>query len=391
MTWFNTKIFKPLGIDQGLTYVTLGNIGSGILGAVFWFILASTMIAESYGVLNYYLASTFIFGTVALLGLNPTVTTYLAKGVEKVKYQSNLLAIISSAAFIAPLILLTGHLSLSMLLIGIALFQMSVAELLGRKMYKEYTFIFTGQRAVQIVLGISLYFVYGIDGVILGYTLSFLAFSYRYLMTIKNFRPDLSHIRSNFKFMVHSYAMELARTVSMFSDKLLIAPLFGFTVLGLYQLGAQFLLFLGMVPTIFYHYLLSQEASGIHSRRIGTGGFIISSILAIVSVASVSWIISTFFPNFTNSIPAAQVMSLGIIPMTVTSVLSSRFLGTERSRPVFIGATIYVATQYMTIIILGHIFGIVGLALSLIIALTAQAVYLLVASKLQQRQIVKNV
>ncbi len=60
-------------------------------------------------------------------------------------------------------------------------------------------------------------------------------------------------------------------------------------------------------------------------------------------------------------------------------------------RPVFIGATIYVATQYMTIIILGHIFGIAGLALSLIIVRTTQIVYLLVASKLRQRQIIKNV
>jgi len=373
-----------LGVDRGLAYVTIGNIGSGVLGAVFWLILASLLIAENYGLLNYYLASTFIFGTVALLGLNPTMTTYLAKGVEKIKHQANLTALVSSVAFIAPLILLTGYLPLSFLLIGVTLFQMSMAELLGRKMYKEYTFILVGQRAAQLALGISLYFVYGIDGVILGYTLSFLAFSYRYLITIKNFRFDFSQIRSNFKFMMHGYAMELARTISMFSDKLLIAPLFGFTVLGLYQLGAQFLLFLGMVPTILYHYLLPQEASGIHSRKIGIGAFIISSILAIGSVASVPWIISTLFPKFTDSILAAQLMSMGIIPMTVTSILSSRFLGMERSRPVFIGATIYVATQYMTIIILGNIFGIVGLAMSLITALTAQAVYLLAASKLQK-------
>lgn len=384
MSWFSTKIFKPLGVDRGLAYVTIGNIGSGVLGAVFWLILASLLIAENYGLLNYYLASTFIFGTVALLGLNPTMTTYLAKGVEKVKHQANLTALVSSVAFIAPLIILTGYLPLSFLLIAVTLFQMSMAELLGRKMYKEYTFILVGQRAAQLVLGISLYFVYGIDGVILGYTLSFLAFSYRYLITVKNFRFDFSQIRSNFRFMMHGYAMELARTISMFSDKLLIAPLFGFTVLGLYQLGAQFLLFLGMVPTILYHYLLPQEASGIHSRKIGIGAFIISSILAIGFVASVPWIISTLFPNFTGSILAAQLMSMGIIPMTVTSILSSRFLGMERSRPVFIGATTYVATQYTTIIILGNIFGIFGLAMSLIIALTAQAVYLLVASRLQK-------
>ncbi|MGH9909332.1 MAG: oligosaccharide flippase family protein [Nitrososphaerales archaeon] len=147
MNWINSKIFKLLGVDSGLAYVTLGNLGSAILGALFWLILASLLIAESYGQLNYLLASTFIFGTVALLGLNPTVTTFTAKGNEKIKYQSNLLALVSSVAFIAPLILLTGYLQLSVLLIGVAFFQMSMAELLGRKRYREYTLILVGQRA----------------------------------------------------------------------------------------------------------------------------------------------------------------------------------------------------------------------------------------------------
>jgi len=389
MNRFNIKAFKSLGMNNDLAYVTLGNLGSSVLGAAFWLILASLLIAESYGQLNYFLASTFIFGTIALLGLNPLITTYIAKGNENVKYQSNIVALVSSVAFIVPLILLTGYLQLSVLLVGVAFFQMSMAELLGRKMYKEYTMILVGQRATQIALGISLYFLYGMDGIIFGYAISFLAFSYRYFFTVKGFRLSIYQIRTNFKFMIHSYAMELARTVSMFSDKLLIAPLFGFAMLGFYQLGAQFLLFLGMIPTIMYHYLLPQEASGVHSKKIGIGAFAISSMLAIGFVAVVPWIITNFFPNFTDSIFPAQLMSIGIVPMTVTSILSSRFLGIERSRPVFIGAIIYVTIQYTTIIILGNMFGIVGLAMSLIIALTAQSLYLLVTNRVQRPIIVK--
>lgn len=388
MSWFSAKI-RSINMNNGLTYVTVGNLGSGVLGAVFWLVLASLLMAESYGQLNYLLASTFIFGTVALLGLNPLVTTYVAKGNENIKYQSNMLALVTSVAFIAPLILLTGYLQLSILLVGVAFFQMSMAELLGRKMYKEYTTILVGQRTAQIAFGISLYFLYGIDGVILGYTISFLAFSYRYFLTMKGFTLKIDHVRSNFKFMMHSYAMELARTISMFSDKLLIAPLFGFAILGFYQLGSQFLLFLGMIPTILYHYLLPQEASGIHSRKIGIGAFAISSILAIGFIAAVPWVIENFFSNFIDSIFPAQIMSIGIIPMTVTSILGSRFLGIERSKPVFISAAIYVAIQYTTIIILGNMFGIVGLALSLLIALTAQSLYLLVADRLQKPIVAK--
>ena len=91
MNWINSKIFKLLGVDSGLAYVTLGNLGSAILVALFRLILASLLIAESYGQLNYLLASTFIFGTAALLGLNPTVITFTAKGNKKIKHQSNML------------------------------------------------------------------------------------------------------------------------------------------------------------------------------------------------------------------------------------------------------------------------------------------------------------
>ncbi|MEM2760041.1 MAG: oligosaccharide flippase family protein [Nitrososphaerales archaeon] len=388
MGWLNAKL-KLSRLDNGFAYVTLGNLCSGVLGAIFWLILASMLIAEGYGQLNYLLSLTFIFGTVALLGLNPTVTTFMAKGNRRIRYQANTLALVSSMAFIAPLILLTGYVFLSVLLIGVAFFHMSMAEILGRKQYKEYMLILAGQRAVQIAFGISVYFLLGIDGIILGYTISFLAFSYRYFLTVKYLRPSIQEIRSNFKFTMHSYAMELARTVSMFSDKLLIAPLFGFTMLGIYQLGAQFLIFLGMIPTILYHYLLPQEASGIHSRKISLGAFAISSILAIGFIAAVPWIITNFFPNFADSILPAQIMSMGIVPLTITSILGSRFLGMEQSRPVFIGAIVYVATQYVTIMILGNMLGIVGLALSLIIALTAQAACLLVANRMWKPTIAK--
>lgn len=74
---------------------------------------------------------------------------------------------------------------------------------------------------------------------------------------------------------------------------------------------------------------------------------------------------------------------------SVQTFVHSFSINLERSRPVFIGAAIYVATQYASIAILGKMFGIVGLALSLIIALTVQSVYLLAARRLQKPLIAK--
>jgi len=128
--------------------------------------------------LNYLLASTFIFGTITLLGLNLLLTTYIPKGNEKVKYQSNMVVLVSTIAFIAPLIILTGYVLLSVLLIGVAFFQMSIAEILGRKMYRVCCHTCRPESHPDRIANTTV-LSNGIPGIIVGYTISFLALSYR--------------------------------------------------------------------------------------------------------------------------------------------------------------------------------------------------------------------
>ena len=79
----------------------------------------------------------------------------------------------------------------------------------------------------------------------------------------------------------------------------------------------------------------------------------------------------TFSDNakkFTEAINAIKIMSIVIIPTTVALIMESEFLGQEKSRIVIIGSLIYLVSLVIGMITLGSLFGVEGIAYSLILA-----------------------
>ena len=85
--WLNRFIKENIG----LAYTTIGGLCSALLGAFFWFIIASILDVNNYGLLNYYIALASIFAALGTIGLDTTITTYLAKGEEEILYEANFL------------------------------------------------------------------------------------------------------------------------------------------------------------------------------------------------------------------------------------------------------------------------------------------------------------
>src|SRR5687768_12630780 len=89
------KIIPPL--HRGLVYVAIGNVLGATLTGLFWLILASIQDPYSYGIINHAVAVASITSVASLLGLNITVTKYLAKGQDKIHFRANQIALISGA------------------------------------------------------------------------------------------------------------------------------------------------------------------------------------------------------------------------------------------------------------------------------------------------------
>ena len=368
--------FKGLSVMGGTTLITSG------LGGLFWFYMASAMGADAYGQISYFIAIAIIGSRISLLGLGNTMMVYTAKGV-KIQPPIYLLAILGS--IITSLILFFVFLydvGISLYVIGFVTFTLVISDLLGRKQYKTYAKYLISQKIILIILSVSLYNIIGLTGVILGIAISFLPYSFVIYKEFKNSKIDFSLIRNRGKFITNNYVNDLTHTFNGQIDKLIVAPMLGFVLLGNYQLAIQFFMILTILPTTVFHYILPHDASGNANLGLKKWIIIISVLFAILGIIIFPIISTVFFPEYEESIPVIQIISIAIIPFTITIIYSSQFLGMGNSKVVLVGSLIFLGVLIPLIIILGDIFILEGVALAMVLGYTSQAIYLIFIDKI---------
>jgi O-antigen/teichoic acid export membrane protein len=362
-TTLNLRQLKdPLAIGAG-------NLVSSLIGALFWLFLATLLGPESYGELNFLLSLSVLVGSLAVGGLNNTIITFLAKGNNRLFRQASNLILITSA--VASLVLaLLGYITAAILVLGTNAFSMAIAENLGRKYYKRFALLTITNRLLQVSLALVLYYLIGVPGIILGYAIGSIIVGYRFFV-IRDFSLSFDEIRTKKSLTLHSFVFA-SQSVSMNFDKLIIVPIAGFAMLGVYQVGFQFLMFLSIIPGSLYQYLLPQEASGIERRYVKILGLVAAIAMATAGYFMVPIIIGNFFPTYTEGVQSAQILAFGVIPLTINSLLNSRLLGTEVSKPVLVGSASYVISLVSLLLLLKEPLGLSGLALSVILSLSTQ-------------------
>ena len=95
-------------------------------------------------------------------------------------------------------------------------------------------------------------------------------------------------------------------------------------------------------------------------------------------------IIPITFPKFVESIDAIRIMSIGIIPATISLIIQSKLLAKEKSKFVLVSKIINVLTILIGFILLGPILGIVGLAIVFVLSSTFESLFLFIISKLKR-------
>jgi O-antigen/teichoic acid export membrane protein len=376
-----TRIFRILNLHGGLIYITAGNLLGAIIGAGFWLLLASLQNAEEYGKINYEISLGSLIASVALLGFNTTINLYSGRSLTSLNVQANQTVLITTGISSIAVLLLLSNWLLALFILTMNFWVMSTHGLLGRKSYVHYSISTIGARASQFVMSIFLYYMFGVHGIIIGFIISFIVFSYPYFFTIRKFSLNFNIVKAKVKSSLHVYSFNLSNALLLYLDKLIIGPLFGYAILGQYQLAFQFLMFFGVIPISFYQYLIPEESSGRKNTRLRTVGLFISVALTIVMFMVSPWIMKTFFPSYIGSSVPTQILSLGTVPMMVVWIVNSKLITTGKTKLVLSGAIIYQVIQAVLIIFLGNYIGINGLALAVVLALSFQASYLCVSSK----------
>ena len=314
------------------------------------------------------------------MGLGNTIIIYSAKG-EKIQNSAFFVGIISSIITLFAVFVIFTHIGVSVYILGYVIFNLVTAELLGRKLYKSYTKYLITQKILMVTFSLGLFHTIGLEGVILGIALSFLPYSVRVIKTFRENKLNLKLLRSRFGFTINSYALDLSRTFSGYTDKLIIAPIFGFAILGNYQLGIQFLTVLSILPGIVYQYLLPQDASGQSNKKLKKLTILVSIVLAGLGIGLSPIVLPVLFPKFTEAVQVIQIVSIAIIPSTINLIYISKFLGRELSRIVLIGSGIFLSVQVSLIFILGEILGVNGVAVALVLGTCAETIFLIIINK----------
>jgi len=367
--------FKDLGT------VGLGNITASLISGIFWFYFASLLGAEQYGEISYFIAIAGIASTISFLGLGNAVIVYTAKG-EKIQPPLFVIGSISGIVTLIAVFLIFSQIGMSLYVLGYVIFSLATSEILGKKQYKNYTGYLITQKILMVGFALFFYYYIGLEGVILGIALSFFPYIKRIYTSLKTDKINFSLVRPRLGFIINSYALDLTRTFSGYTDKLIVAPLFGFAILGNYQLGIQILAILTILPGIVYQYILPRDSSGDSNKKLKKITISVSIILAILGIILAPIILPILFPKFIVAIEVIQIVSISVIPSTINLMYISKFLGNEKTKIILIGSGIFLLVQISAILLLGQLLGVNGVAIALVLGSSAEAIFLVSINKL---------
>jgi O-antigen/teichoic acid export membrane protein len=381
LTWKNFK--EKLMGQKGLLSIGLADIvGTGIT-SLFWLYIASILDPAEYGEIMYLLGIASLVQLISLIGNSNALTVYSAKDV---KIQSTLFVMSGIATGISLIVvtIILDRVDTGILAIGYVVFSSVNSVLLGKKLFSKYSKLVFSQKILSVILAVGLYFVFDIYGIIYGLALSYIPhliiFSQEFLKT----KIDFTLITTRKNFIINNYAMNLTAGLTGTIDKLIIAPVLGFVLLGNYSLSLQMLTMMMMFSSIVYKYLLPYDASGESNNKIRKITIIISIIIAILGVTILPDVIDWLFPKFSDAKDTIQIMSIGVVPGTISILYSSKFLGMEKSRIVLITKLVSVISLSGGVFYFGPIYGTVGLGWIVVIVMTWEALFLFIINQKQK-------
>lgn len=371
---------------KNLAFVGSGNIISTGISGIFWFYIASLVGTDGYGQVSYLIAIASIVHTITLLGIGNTIVVYTSKE-NKIQVPLYFVGLVSGTVGSIILYFVLQNEAISLYVWGAMIFTIVTSEILGRKLFKNYLKIMISQRLLMVFLAITLYHVMGLDGIVLGYGLSYLPFMFIIIRAFTKNELSFTNVKFKMNFSMHNFALNLSRRLSLSLDKLIIFPIFGFALLGNYQLGIQVFVLLGLLSTTVFQFMLPNDATGNKNNKLKFITVLISGILSVIAILLAPIAIPIFFPDFDESVEIIQILSIAIFPFAISQMMNSKFLGNEKSKIVFTGAIIFIFTQIIGIVFLGELYGIVGTAIAFVIACSFQSIFLLLSNKILLKSI----
>jgi O-antigen/teichoic acid export membrane protein len=368
-----------------ISILSSASLITNFIGGLFWMYMASLMGPDEYGQISYFISIALIVASISLFGAGNSLIVFVAKG-EKIQSLFFIITITTSVVGSIILFLMFENFGMSIYAIGFVIFTLVISDLLGKKLYVNYAKYLILQRIMMVSIAIPFYFIFGTDGVLVGIALSFLPFIF---IIYRDFRQpiNISFMKLKYKNLLNVYLMDIITLSRGSLDKLIIVPLLGFSLLGNYQLGLQFIVILNIIPMAIYQYVLSHDSSGLPTTKLKILAVSISGLLAIVGALLAPFVVPMLFLEFTESIQIVQILSFSLIPGTITMMYVSKFLGVEKPTYLIVGSIIFLSVQMIGIFGLKDIYGIYGVSFAMILGYLVEVLFFVLIDKFVYKKI----
>ena len=377
-TWKN---FKDNLIGQnGLLSIGFADIVGSAIAAFFWLYIASQLNPDVYGELIYFISIAGLAQMVSLLGSSNALTVYTAKNV-KIQSTLFLISILAAAISLAIITIFYNRIDAGLLAVGFVVFSLVNSVILGKKLFVKYSKLVLSQKILTLILGIGLYFVFDVYGIIYGLALSYIPHLVVFVKEFSRTRIDFALLKPRKGFIINNYVMNLVVGLGGTVDKLIIAPVLGLALLGNYSLALQMFTMMMVFSEIVYKYLLPFDASGKSNKKIRQIALVVSIIIAILGVTILPNVVDWLFPKYVDATDAIQIMSLGVVPGTISILYSSKFLGMEKSKFVMTTKLVSLGVMFGGFLYFGPIYGAIGLAWIIVAVLTWESIFLFIMNR----------
>jgi len=386
MKWKDVKNSEGF---KNISFMGIAYIGGNAISGLFWLYLGNLMGEENYGEIAFLLSIGGITMSIVIWGSEKALMVYTAKGLN-IQPPIYIISIITTGIGTIILFVIFNNIGLSFYVLGGVIAQLAVAELLGRKQFKQYSKFFLLQKILFVTVSLGLYFVLGPIGILLGFGFSCLIYAQRIYKTIKETEIDFGLIKKKSEFIINNYIVDLSGQLNQI-DRLLIAPIFGFVLLGNYFLAIQILNILVILPEVVAQYTLPHDASGNSTKKIKilTVGTAVG--LAIIAIFTAPSLLPILFPEYEEAVLLVPIIAVAIIPITISYQYISKFLGAEKTRIVLTAHLIEIIILLPGIIILGELMGIIGLGIIFLFSAIAKTIFLTIMDNfLKYQNISKN-
>ena len=368
------NIRNKLFAHKGLVLIGSADIIGSAISAIFWLLVASLLSVEEYGEISYFIAIASL-GICCIVGSPQTLTVYSTK---HPKIIPTLLFLTLIFTVIGSLIafLIVQRFEIITLIFSFIVLEASLTLLLGKKLYSKYSKFLLTQKILQFVIGISLSFSLGLNGILIGIVLANFSLIPIFYKELRNYKIDFSLLKPKKEFIINNEVIYLISVFRRDIDKIIIVPILGFTVLGNFALTLQFFAIMMIISSISFEYLLPKDVGGEKNANLKKFLILISVLIALSGFFFSPYFIENFFTKFNESIIPIQIASFCVIPSTISMILFSKILALEKSRFLIIANLVQLCAILIGTIYLGILYSIIGVTVAFILGNTIYAITL---------------